>query len=689
MSDPSTSENRDSAGRQPILLCSCEETMQPDLAAIAQSTGTEPTRCRQLCGSELDRFRAAAKRPGEVIVGCTQMRHLFLTTAERENLPATLRFANIRETAGWSTEGAAAGPKMAALLAAATVPTPDVPPVTLESAGVTLVYGRGEVAVAAALRLQAKLDVTLILIDPSATPPHRAEFPIGRGRARNARGHLGAFEVTLDGFALAAPSSRDRLVFGAPRDGAVSRCDILVDLSGEPPLFPAHELRPGYLRADPGTSALVERLLFDAVDLVGTFDKPRYVDFKADLCAHSRSRITGCTRCLDLCPTGAITPAGDSVGIDAAICAGCGACAAICPTGAAGYALPPADVLMARVRKALLAYSDAGGSRAVLLLHDETHGVDLVDALARHGAGLPAHVIPLQVNEVTQIGPSTVAAALAHGAAGVRLLTRERPRHDIEGLRRTVALMEDVAVSQGFAAGSIQIVDADDPDVLSARLRDDPIRVSAAEPSRFMASGRSRQATTLALRELHRVAPVPAPVVALQPGAPFGRVEVDEAGCTLCLSCVSACPTSALGDNPDRPMLRFDESLCVQCGLCAATCPEKVITLEPRLNFPAFGAPPVVLKQEDPFNCVSCGKAFGTRSTIERITAKLAGHWMYSGANAGRLDVVRMCDDCRVDRMVQEKADPYAGPERPRVRTTDDYLRERALLEGKDPLGEA
>ena len=62
-------------------------------------------------------------------------------------------------------------------------------------------------------------------------------------------------------------------------------------------------------------------------------------------------------------------------------------------------------------------------------------------------------------------------------------------------------------------------------------------------------------------------------------------------GCTLCHACVTACPTHALSDNPDRAMLRFTESLCVQCGLCQSTCPEKVITLEPRLDFKAWNAP--------------------------------------------------------------------------------------------------
>ena len=85
-----------------------------------------------------------------------------------------------------------------------------------------------------------------------------------------------------------------------------------------------------------------------------------------------------------------------------------------------------------------------------------------------------------------------------------------------------------------------------------------------------------------------------------------------------------------------------------------------------------------MIKEEEPFHCIRCGKPFGTKSTIERIVAKLEGkHWMFAGENARRLDVMRMCDDCRVDAVMNDRLDPYAGPGRPTPRTTEDYLRER------------
>ena len=77
----------------------------------------------------------------------------------------------------------------------------------------------------------------------------------------------------------------------------------------------------------------------------------------------------------------------------------------------------------------------------------------------------------------------------------------------------------------------------------------------------------------------------------------------------------------------------------MQCGLCKATCPEKVITLKPQLDFRAATAAARVLKEEEPFHCIRCGKPFGVKSTIERVAAKLEGkHWMFKGS-AQRLDV--------------------------------------------------
>ena len=479
------------ADRPPkIVICSCEDTMPLDVEAVKRGCrGAEISTAHQLCRAELDKFRAAAAAGEPLIVGCTQEAPLFSEVAQEPTRggDADITYANIRETAGWSKDAAAAGPKMAALLAAAAEPVPAIPFETFTSEGVILIYGRDERAIETANLLKDHLDVTVLIKPPAdVAPPRVTDFPVVKGTIRAAKGHLGAFELTVDGYAQPAPSSRGALAFAAPRDGAVSKCDLVLDLSGGAPLFTASDLRDGYLRADPGDGAAVLKAVLKARDLVGTFDKPRYVAFTADLCAHSRSKIIGCTRCLDLCPTGAIAPAGDHVAIDAHICAGCGQCAAVCPTGAASYALPPADVLMRKLRALLTSYREAGGTSApIVLLHDDAHGTPMIDALARFGDGLPAHVLPLAVNEVTQVGLEAIAAAFAYGASAMRFLLRAKPRHDVTGLAKTLALAEPILAGLGFGAGRAATIETDDPDALGTTLREIDAATAAPRPASF------------------------------------------------------------------------------------------------------------------------------------------------------------------------------------------------------------
>ena len=549
-----------------FFVCSCEDSMPLDEKAIGRGCRSAKIEtARHLCRTEIERFRAAAGAGAPLTVGCTQEAPLFSEVAAEAASGAEIAFVNVRETAGWSKQAKKAGPKMAALFAAAAEPLPEFPLVSLSSEGVILVYGRDEHAIEAAKLLKDRLDVTVLISNPGEImPPRVTEFPIVKGTIKSAKGHLGAFELVVDDYASPAPSSRDKLVWAPPRDGATSQCDLVLDLSGGTPLFPAPDLRDGYLRADPGDPNAVLRAVLKASELVGTFDKPRYITFTEHLCAHSRSRIVGCHRCLDLCPTGAITPNGNYVKIDAEVCAGCGACAAACPTGAASYALPTADALMRKLRTLLSAYREAGGEHPVLLLHDAGHGDELIDALARHGDGLPAHVLPVAVNELTQVGLETVAAAFAYGASAVRFLLRARPRHDVSGLAKTISYAEPIFIGLGFGAGRVASIETDDPDALAEALAAIKPAEPVKQPASFQAVGAKRDVLRLALRELQRAAPKPVDVVALPQDAPFGAIEINVEGCTLCLACVSACPTGALLDNPERPMLRFAEDACVQ-----------------------------------------------------------------------------------------------------------------------------
>ncbi len=633
-----------------------------------------------LCRVELGEFQRIAKRGSPLLVACTQEAPIFLEALEEIKDVPDIHFTNIRERAGWSHEGAKAMPKMAALLAEAALDIPQATSVGLESGGALLIIGRDGSAIDAAKQVAGRLQVSVLLTDGSVAgptdvfPPTLMDVPVFKGNPATAAGHLGAFTLTVDDFAPASPSSRQTLKFGKGKKSESYQCDLILDLRKEEPLFSAQ--RDGYWSPDPGNPALVHKALFELSDMAGTFEKPRYVNFKEDLCAHSRNGVTGCTRCLDACPTGAIFPDGDHVSIDPYICAGHGSCASVCPTGAASYALPSADAMITRLATLLGTYLAAGGKAPTLLVSDAEFGEPLIAAMSRAGHGLPANILPFTVNQTTQVGLDFLLGALAHGAGRILLLLSPKERSETEGLAAQVKLAETILCGLGYSGNRVSLVDEMDPAALESQLYG--LKPLTMPHGRFLPLGGKRELLGLALSHLHRHAPKPVDVLALPAGAPFGKVEIKTDGCTLCLSCVGVCPQGAFKDSPERPRLFFNEYACIQCGLCKVSCPEKVISLVPQLDFTVSAADRRLIKEEEPFRCIRCGKDFGVRSTIERITEKLATHSSFT--DKGALDVIRMCEDCRVFAFMEVEDNPMASKERPLPRTTDDYLSEREEL---------
>ena len=356
-----------------VLVCNCEETMALDGKALAKALGAgEVTVHHHLCRAQLDEFKRTAEGGSPLVVACTQEAPLFQETLDGMEAAPPARFANIREHAGWSADGKKAAPKMAALLAEAALDLEPTTVVTMKSEGSLLVIGSDEAALEAAGQVANRLDATVLLTaeDFDLLPPRIMDVPVFKGAVKGASGHLGAFQVEVKGFAPAKPSAKEAIDFEDSAQDGVSGCDLILDLRPGQALFTAPEKRDGYFNPDPGNPAAVQRALLELTNLVGEFEKPRYVTYSADICAHARSGIVGCTLCLDLCPAGAIEPAGDQVAIDEFVCAGCGACASACPSGAVAYALPPADAQLTRLRTLLATYTDAGGKDPVILVHD-------------------------------------------------------------------------------------------------------------------------------------------------------------------------------------------------------------------------------------------------------------------------------------------------------------------------------
>jgi len=464
------------------------------------------------------------------------------------------------------------------------------------------------------------------------------------------------------------------------------RFDLVLDLGAEP-LIELHQPPQGYFRVAPGAG---EAALFEAAaelrELVGEFDKPRFFQYRHKLCAHSRNEREGCTACIEVCSAAAITsrrtedgPEKGGIAVNPNLCVGCGACTTVCPSGALSYATPGPAHQGRRLQTLLAAYRRAGGRDAALLLHSQGAGARALEALGRAaragerrpgGAwreapaapvgtsapeGLPARVIPVDLWHTASVGLDLWLAAVAHGASQVWVLTtdEEAPAYRA-ALEAQLAVGRAILNGLGYGGEHLRLIalrDEHDLAALDAALRA-PAAVGVARPAAFAVQADKRTTLELAIDHLLAQAPQAPEAIALPSvrgsAAPFGSLKIDTARCTLCLSCVGACPENALGDNPDRPQLKFTEKNCVQCGLCVGTCPEDALALEPRLWLAEGGRArkqPRVLHEMPPWTCVKCGKPFGTQKAIEAMLGRLAGHSMFQGAALERL---KMCADCRV-----------------------------------------
>jgi ferredoxin len=289
----------------------------------------------------------------------------------------------------------------------------------------------------------------------------------------------------------------------------------------------------------------------------------------------------------------------------------------------------------------------------VLLLHSQEGGQALVEELGRAArvgaaAGVPANVIPLALFHVASTGIDLWLTAVAQGASHVALLaTGEEAPQYLDALEQQLQVAQAVLEGLGYQGSHFSLLRCRSGSDLDGHLQLLAVRRGATprERARFAVSTEKRTTLALALDHLVEQAPRRPETIALPAGAPFGDVVVDKDKCTLCLSCVGACPSSALQDNPQAPQLRFIEKNGVQCGLCATTCPENAITLQPRLLLTPERREPRVLNETRPYGCVRCGKPFGTLKAVEAMLGKLAGHSMFQGAALERL---KMCSDGRV-----------------------------------------
>ena len=691
------------------LVCNCNGTMPLDSKALGVPVH------HSLCRQEVGSFIKALDSSDSLVIACTQEAALFGELADQADKPlvAPLRFVNIREVAGWTQEAKASGPKIAALLSLADMPEAEpVPVVSYESEGRLLILGPGSQAIPWAEKLSASLDVSVLCTEPGELPLAR-NYPIYSGSVTKLDGYLGNFSVDWDlqnpidpemctrcgACVEVCPEDAIDLSFQINLDkckshrscvtacasiGAISfdradrqrnsEFDLILDLRVDPKMRMS-QTPQGYFA--PGKDPLEQALAVNQLqEMVGEFEKPKYFAYNEKVCAHGRNGKVGCSACIDVCSTGAISSlfksGQGSVEVNPNLCMGCGACSTVCPSGAMRYNYPSVPH-QGKELKTLATVFNAEAKKInqtvapSLLLHSLKVGTQLIDSLGRSAhvlpkqfEGLPSFVIPYGLEHIASTGLELWLGALSYGFGEVVLLLsgEEDPAYRA-ALEEQAHLANAILNAYGFEA-RIQLLAVESVDDLSViskamgALRQRGARHAICTSASFSFSNQKRETLEAVLEHLQKQAKTPLPPagITLPKSALLGGLAMNKDACTLCMSCVSSCPEGALLDNPDEPILSFIEKQCVQCGICVQTCPEHALTLDPRLQTIEERKKKVALNEAQAFHCISCGKPIGTSKMIDLMLAKLGAHGAFAGP---ALDRLKMCGDCRVVDMVKKE----------------------------------
>ena len=108
-----------------------------------------------------------------------------------------------------------------------------------------------------------------------------------------------------------------------------------------------------------------------------------------------------------------------------------------------------------------------------------------------------------------------------------------------------VTLINTIMEGIGYKSARATVIQESDPDALETTLYDRPANAPLS-PLAFEAIGSKRDIARTIFGKLNEAAPNPQEILALPSGTPYGRININTEGCTLCLACVGSCPVDAL-----------------------------------------------------------------------------------------------------------------------------------------------
>ena len=400
--------------------------------------------------------------------------------------------------------------------------------------------------------------------------------------------------------------------------------DLILDLRRiniKEKLFP-----PGYFVVD--NNRVYEKIT-ELKRWEGVFEKPKYFNYEANLCARNSSINAGCSRCVSVCCTEAISIGEQSrhIEINPYLCQGCGDCSSVCPTGAINLQGFDRTSLLNEIRSVL------SEKKWKVVLFD-------IKRISFDEEMLP-NVYRIELHSYGELGLDIILSCFAYGATEILI-------HKYDDLMWTT--IKNISEHIDWANRIMGMLGYNKQirwiKHINEYVHDKPEVADNYEVATYAGLHEKKESIRLALDFLIKKAPIQGERIDMPNGAPFGTVIINSDKCTLCAACVSLCPTDALQASNTTPEIMIIEEECVQCAVCAIGCPEDAISLVPSLNCDVEDLrTKKVLVSDEMFLCRECAKSFASKKMITGIAKKMAKNPAFK---SGLVNLLYLCEDCKI-----------------------------------------
>lgn len=335
---------------------------------------------------------------------------------------------------------------------------------------------------------------------------------------------------------------------------------------------------------------------------ISNYEYRKYLSYDKTICQYHERREEVCGKCVEVCPTVTILKDDENKHLEFSQidCHGCGGCISVCPSGALDY--NPLN------RETLYYISKFFENHIPLIIPQKMDIKDLE-------LDLKEGVLPLKIEGEKFLHEATLLTLLQESGSQVVFYTDFLSK----GVIDSISILNQVYQAK-YQKDAILVA------MNETELKKALNKVDFIEGSKYSLNDMElRKRENFAIRLAKIVGNYNLGEITTGPNVHYGKVEVNEANCTLCLSCVGACNVNALFADTKDNTLRLNPSLCTSCGYCEMSCPETdcltikrdVIELEP------MWFKENILAQDKLFACVECGKEFATTKAIEKIAAAM------------------------------------------------------------------